>query len=216
MKKADPYSYSGQYDQEPSPQEGIMFQRSWWKIADAIPAEARCVRGWDLAATKKTTSAFTAGPKMWEKNGNYFISDMVREKGTPHEVEQIILNTSRMDGVDCKISIPLDPGAAGKTVEMNYYKLLSGFNVEITAETGSKQDRAKPLSSQCQAGNVYLIKGDWNKELIEEAAKFPNGKFKDQVDGLSRCFSSLTQDNVGDFTNKYNAPRMEHITKEEW
>ncbi|MCK5608276.1 phage terminase large subunit [Candidatus Pacearchaeota archaeon] len=218
MKKADPYMFSGQYQQSPSPQEGGIFKRAWWKICDAIPVGARCVRGWDLAATTKKTSAYTAGPKMHEKDGIYYISDVQRFKGTPGEVEQNILNTARMDGIGCKVSLPLDPGAAGKTVEANYMKLLAGFNIEITPESGSKEDRAKPFSAQCQAGNVYLVRGEWNKEYINEHANFPNGKFKDQVDASSRAFSSLTSDNVGKFSSAFCEKTMHNgtILKDEW
>jgi predicted phage terminase large subunit-like protein len=203
MKKADPYTFAGQYGQRPSPSEGGIFKRHWWKFCQVVPSGARCVRGWDLAGSKNDKAAYSAGLKMWEAEGKYYIDSVIRLRGTPGEIEQTVLNTARADGIYCKVSLPQDPGAAGLTVKMNYEKLLAGFNFEVTPESGSKEDRARPFSAQCQAGNVYLIDGSWIKEFIEECANFPNGKYKDQVDAASRCFASLTAENVGEFTSDY-------------
>ena len=35
-----------------------------------------------------------------------------------------------------------------------------------------------------EAGNVYLVKGEWNQAFMDEIEAFPSGKNDDQVDGL--------------------------------
>lgn len=202
MRKADPYMYSGQYDQEPSPADGEFFQKGWFDIVPVAPAGALTCRGWDFAGSVKTSSAYSAGIKVSLFNGTFYIEDSNRFKGLPGEVEREFLNTSHRDGKSVHISIPQDPGQAGKFQVSHFVQQLLGYSIEATPETGSKEQRARPASSQAQAGNVKLVKGDWNKEFLDELAKFPNGKFKDQVDGMTRAMARLTELKKGKMTIK--------------
>lgn len=68
---------------------------------------------------------------------------------------------------------------------------LAGLDFTITPETGDKTDRAIPFASMCNAGNVRLVKGPWNKAYIEELRNFPGSTYKDQVDASSRAFAEM-------------------------
>ncbi|MGI4803040.1 MAG: hypothetical protein ACRYG8_55205, partial [Janthinobacterium lividum] len=50
-----PYAAAGQLQQRPSPREGGLFKRSWFKIEKVIPLDVVWARGWDLAATAAQT-----------------------------------------------------------------------------------------------------------------------------------------------------------------
>ena len=189
------YTMAGQYQQRPAPREGGMFKRHWFGIVEAVPAGVRRVRGWDLAATEKQNAAYTAGVLLAEKDGIYYIENVIRERGGPAEVERIIKNAADNDGIWVKISIPQDPGQAAKTQVLAYAKLLAGFDVRFSVEgKGSKEDRARPVSAQAEIGNVKMVKGDWNSAFLEEAGMFPSGTFKDQIDALSRAFGELLKE----------------------
>ena len=58
-------------------------------------------------------------------------------------------------------------------------------------ETGAKTTRARPVASQIEAGNVTLVRANWNHAFIEELRDFPFGRKDDQVDALSRAFDML-------------------------
>ena len=90
-----------------------------------------------------------------------------------------------------RVSIPQDPGQAGKTQVLYLTRGLAGFNVITSPESGDKVTRAEPLASQINVGNVLMLRAPWNDELINEMRMFPNGKNDDQVDSLSRAFSEL-------------------------
>jgi predicted phage terminase large subunit-like protein len=51
--------------------------------------------------------------------------------------------------------------------------------------------RAEPFAAQVNVGNVLMLKGGWNQALIDEMRMFPNGKYDDQIDALSRAFSVI-------------------------
>lgn len=187
------YAYAGQYQQRPAPREGGIFKRHWFEIVPAAPANAARVRGWDLAASKGSNSAYTAGVRLSVNGGVYYIEDVVRAREDAAGVERVILNTAKMDGAGCKISIPQDPGQAGKAQVAAFARLLAGFNCRFTPETGAKESRALPVSAQAEVGNIKIVKGAWNDEFLEEITSFPAGAYKDQTDALSRAFAELLQ-----------------------
>jgi predicted phage terminase large subunit-like protein len=193
-KNTTAYAVAGQYQQRPAPREGGIFKRHWFQIVDAVPAGAICVRGWDLAATETETAAFTAGVKVAALDGVYYIEDVRRERESPAGVERLIKNTAIKDGIEVTISIPQDPGQSGKAQVAAYAKLLAGFNVRFSPESGDKEARALPVSAQAEAGNVKLVRGDWNDDYLDEMCSFPSGSFKDQVDGTSRAFARLFEE----------------------
>jgi len=198
MAKALPYMYSGQYAQSPSAAEGNVFHPDEIEIVDALPAGGvTWVRGWDFAASVPKNSEdpdYTCGGKLGIMNdGRYIIAHMVRMRGTPDKVEKCLKTTAQADGRLLKQDIPQDPGQAGKSQVLAFTKLLAGYPVVSSPESGDKVTRAEPLAAQVNVGNVVMLRGEWNQELLDEMRMFPNGAHDDQVDSLSRAFARLTQ-----------------------
>ena len=187
------YAEAGQLQQRPTPRGGGMFQRKDFHILDEAPREVlRRVRGWDLAATKDGRGAFTVGVKMCRtKDGKVVIEDVRRGRWSPGEVKTNIRACAELDGHSVVQDLPQDPGQAGKAQKSDLAALLSGFECHFSPETGSKEDRARPLAAQAESGNMYLVRAPWNDAFIGEATMFPNGEFKDQVDASSRAFARL-------------------------
>ena len=190
------YAFAGQYQQRPAPREGAMFKRQWFdgKIisAEAIPIGTRWVRHWDLAATAKKTAARTAGVKLGRTpSGGFIVGHVVTTQDEGNVVRSLIKAQAEIDGKGVEISLPQDPGQAGKVQARDYVALLAGWNVRAEPETGDKQTRAAPFAAQCEAGNVQIITGAWNDLYLDELCMFPAGSFKDQVDASSGAFGRL-------------------------
>ena len=193
------YSFAGQMQQRPVPRSGGLFNREWLKTISAMPNNCKQARGWDLAATVKDSAAYTAGVGIAQApSGDLIIFDVVRGKWSGNGVRNVILETAKSDGQKTRQSIPQDPGQSGKAQVSLFSQDLAGFDCRFSPESGDKITRALPIAAQAEAGNVYLLEGEWNKEFIDECAMFPNGKFKDQVDALSRAYSELLK------MNKFN------------
>ena len=45
-----------------------------------------------------------------------------------------------------------------------FKKLLVGYVVRSSTETGDKVTRAMPVSAQVEAGNFKLLRGEWNTD----------------------------------------------------
>lgn len=190
------FAVAGQFQQRPVPREGGMFKHHWFNTVNAIPVGTVFVRGWDLAASTKSDSPYTAGVKIGKTpEGRFIIADAKRERvNTPRTM---IKATSAQDGVECFISYPQDPGQAGKDQAKSIAIDLAGFRFKSSPESGDKATRAEPLAAQCEAGNVDILKGDWNAAFLDEICAFPNGEFMDQVDAASRAFNELASWNDG-------------------
>lgn len=186
---------------------GNMFRREWYEIVDAAPELIQVVRYWDRAATKKKEATqskteqkennpdWTVGLLMGKTASNvFYILDVVRFQGSPLEVETRIRNIAKQDGIRFMQALETDPGQAG-IVEASYLtRALAGLNIRmIPVAKASKVERAIPYSAQVQAGNVKLVRGQWNDAYLTEHENFPpppSGK-DDQVDGGSGALSVL-------------------------
>jgi predicted phage terminase large subunit-like protein len=195
MKRAKgSYAYSGQYQQRPSPRSGGMFQRSDFEVVDAIPAGGRKVRAWDFAASIPKPGRlpdWTVGLKMAYVGGIFYIEDVVRDRWSSSDVEKTLKNTASQDGIATMIRMPQDPGAAGKSDANTKIKLLAGYSAKAEPITGDKATRARPASAQAEAGNVKLLRGNWNEAFLDEISSFPNAPNDDQVDAFADALNEL-------------------------
>lgn len=205
------YATAGQYQQRPAPRGGGMFKTSWFNIINVKPFGGKAVRAWDLAATDDdANAAWTVGFLMRRTPDlRLVIEDIIRFRGSPHKVEKALYETAENDGHGVYISIPQDPGQAGKAQKASFAKLLMGYNVHFSPETGDKALRAQPFAAQAEAGNVDIIRAEWNGVFFDEAEEFPASKFKDQFDAGSRAFNFLIPRKR---SHRYVAPEL--ITNE--
>lgn len=192
MRKTDgERGFEALYQQNPTPREGSFFKVGKLEIVEALPAKLRLARAWDKASSEGTGN-YSAGVKMGaDEEGIFYIADVVRGQWSTDVRNAAIRQTAQLDGKEVKIRGPQDPGAAGKSDAEAFVKLLAGFPVRTAPVSGDKTLRADPFSAQVNAGNVKLLKGDWNKDFIEELRQFPAGKNDDQVDAAADAFEEL-------------------------
>jgi predicted phage terminase large subunit-like protein len=178
------------------PAAGLYFQRGWCKLVDAAPAELDVVRGWDLAATPKTERNdpdWTCGVKIGRdrRTGRFIVLHHVRIRDTPARVQALIKNTASQDGPSVEVSLPQDPGQAGKAQVAALTLALDGFVARGTPETGDKLTRFGPFSAQAQAGNVDVLRGLWNEDWFAALEGFPEAVHDDDADATSRAFNAF-------------------------
>lgn len=189
------YGTAGQFQQRPAPMGGGMFKRGKVEIVDAPPKKLwKTVRGWDFASTPDNPgSAATAGVKMaMDHDEVVYVLDVFHDRLSPLGVDRALKNCASADGKTCTQDIPTDPGQAGKDSAGHRTRLLHGYTVMTSPESGSKEERAGPYASQWEAGNIKLVRGPWNDAYLIELESFPVGSFADQVDASSRAYNQLT------------------------
>ncbi|GAN76369.1 phage terminase large subunit TerL [Acidisphaera rubrifaciens HS-AP3] len=189
--------WQAQFQQEPQPPDGGLFGKARIDVLPYAPVtgDVPVVRGWDLASTpeeKNRNADCTVGLKMVrERSGRFVVLDVIRFRGSPHEVIEQIRAAAFRDGPSVSIGIPQDPGQAGRMQVTAIAGALAGYRVQTSRETGSKEVRALPVVAQAEAGNIAIVKGLWNQAFLAELQEFPGGRFDDQVDALARAFGML-------------------------
>lgn len=188
-------------------ESGRMFDRSWFQIIETLPKVVESVRYWDIAATEVGANKdpdYTVGTKISRtKTNQYIVESVIRMRETSFKVEQVVRQTAEMDGRGTKIVMEQEPGSAGKAIIDHYRRnVLAGYVFYADKVTGSKESRAMPFASQAEAGNVFLLKGGWIPDYLDEFDLFPDGSHDDQVDSSSGAFTKLAE-NIGDYKVRY-------------
>jgi predicted phage terminase large subunit-like protein len=185
-------SWEALYQQNPSAREGSFFKVDRFRFIDRSDFKAvRRVRSWDVASSQDKGD-FTAGVLMGvDVEGRYCVEHVRRGQWATDERRNVIRQTAEMDGPEVIITGPEDPGAAGKDAGLDFTRRLAGFNVKLRRPDQKKELRADAYSAQVNAGNVFLARGDWTADYVEECRTFPSGKNDDQIDGSSDAFNEL-------------------------
>lgn len=167
------------------------FQRNWLVEVDKFPADAKCCRAWDKAASEPSESEpnpdYTAmSPRMYMYEGLYYIvwdchPDLydIKDSKRATELTKVygrfrlrsgerdlqILKQAKWDGKKCHIIFPIDPGAAGKVEYEHSAKMFTqeGFIVKKDPMPNNKSKllRFQPFANACQNGLVRIVKSSF-------------------------------------------------------
>lgn len=181
-----PYGASGQLQQQPSPAEGGILKRDWWKFyrsADLPPYFDEVVLSFDCAFKDTDGSDYVAGFAMGRLGPNiYLLPQRVLERldvlGTANAVR--LLDAQYHAGAKY-----IEDKANGPAVIQILRGEIPGL-IAVNPE-GNKLSRAHAIVPALAGGNIWLPEdAAWAKEFIENAAKFPNASHDDDVDALTQ------------------------------
>jgi len=182
---------------------GEMFDRRWFDLdgQEHIGRVRSWVRAWDFAGTRKRAVGhdpdWTVGTLMgWTDAGDIVVLSVIRKRDTAGAIEELVLQTARMDKTypGCSIvRVEQEPGSSGKFVTESYSRKLLGYNFEGIPATGPKSARAVPFAQAAKAGRVHLVDAPWVGDWLSEVEAFPQDSLHDdQVDSASLAFQTLT------------------------
>ena len=179
------------------PVAGMYFRREWFEIVDQAPACDLTVRFWDFAGSRVTSKNkdpdWTVGLLLGYKPPMFYVIDVVRMQDSPGAVEERLLRTAELDGRGVPIFVEQEPGSSSLYLINSLVDKLPGHVVTGIPSTGSKQTRAKPVSSAAEHGKGALVRGEWNRGFLAELEYFPDGAHDDQVDALSGAHAALVE-----------------------
>ena len=183
------------------PSAGNFFRREWFDFVQHVPKTTKICRCWDLAATEITPQTpdpdRTASVKLGLGDDGYFyVLNVTRDALNPGAVEKLIIQTALDDGRAVPLSLPQDPGQAGKTQAWHYKSnmpQLNGYIINTYVVRRDKVTRASPVSALASRRQIKIVLGHWNEAFLSELENFPDGKHDDQVDALSDAWLELSQ-----------------------
>lgn len=157
--------------------------------------KGKYARIWDLAHSAKQKLKddpdFTSGTLLMfrlnsEKNWELWIKHVSRFREETTVRDDLIRATTDKDGQSVEVGIEnsLDSKDSYATLK----RILSGKRIVKLIPVlgaGDKVARISPVEPIFEAGNVHVLRGDWNADWLTELRAFPSGKHDDQVDNIS-------------------------------
>ena len=186
-KAVGSYAWASLYMQTPSPSEGGMFRRGWWKYYKVLPKKFdQVIQSWDCTFKDKKESDYVVG-QVWGKIGaDRYLLDQVRGQMSFTETLAAIKTlTAKWPQAIAKL---VEDKANGPAVINVLKKEISGL-VPVEPE-GGKVVRATAVTPLAEAGNLYIPDPSiaaWVHDYVEEFAVFPNGAHDDQVDSTTQA-----------------------------
>lgn len=186
IKKAvGSYEWSALYQQRPSPSEGNILNRGWWKYYKVMPQRFdEVIQSWDCAFKDNDDSDFVVG-QVWGKIGaDKYLLDQVKDRmDLPATIQAVRSLSAKWQRATAKL---IEDKANGPAVIQMLKHEISGM-IPVNPQ-GGKIARAYAASPEVEAGNVYLPDpsiAPWVHDFVEETAAFPNSANDDATD----CFT---------------------------
>jgi len=181
---------AGQLQQRPSPAEGNIFKRVWFRYYDTLPDKFdKVIQSWDMAFKASKDTDYVVG-EVWGKIGvDFYLIDVVRKQmDFPTTCGAVLALTAKYPQATGKL---IEEKANGAAVMAQLGKQVGGM-IPVRPDV-SKEARAAGVSPLYEAGNVYVPRyGAFTEEFIEEHINFPNAAHDDQVDAASQAVSYLS------------------------
>lgn len=193
-RKLGSYSFAALYQQEPVPAKGVKFKREWFrKIVDEAPKGLRWKRGYDLAVSLKTSADYTASFRCaFDKDNNLYISGGFRARiEYPDQRRYIVERLQAERDTEHGVEAALHGKALIQDLRSEPRNRAFAFKeIKVAAD---KLTRALAWLNLAEAGKLFLVRGAWIDEFVNEVATFPHGKHDDQIDAVSVAVSMLAE-----------------------
>ncbi len=201
------YFWAALYQQRPSPPEGSLLKRGWWKWYRQAPETFdEVIQSWDMAFKDLKASDYVVGQVWGRKGADKYLLDQVRDQmDFPTTVQAVKALSAKWPKARAKL---VEDKANGPAVIATLKHDLAGL-IPVEPE-GGKVARASAVSPDIEAGNVYLPEiAPWVKDFVEECAAFPMGAHDDQVDAMSQALLRYGQRRLpfGFISDKQEASR---------
>lgn len=191
-----PHMWSSVYQQDPTPEEGIAVNRTWFQRYTTLPKDFDVVvSSWDLTFGAILNADYTVGLVLGRRGPQIFVIDMFR-KQIPFD-EQI----EAIRAMSVKW-----PMTTGKLIERaaNGWAAVAMLTKEIpgvmpippqfrgTDTQSAKEIRLQQVLPYMRAGNIQLpTAAPWLQAFEDELVKFPGGRNDDIVDAFSQGVTYL-------------------------
>jgi predicted phage terminase large subunit-like protein len=190
-----PRVWSALYQQNPVPDEGMYFQKEYFREIQAVPDPRgmRIYTAWDFAIGEKTHNDWNVGATILQDcNDTLYVAEIIRFRGDAFRIiEEILdcaerwghyLNTDyRVGFEDGQIYRALNPLLLKRMGERRQYPVY-----EVLKPFTDKLARARPLQGRMQHGRVLFPQdASWYGQAKMELLRFPAGQHDDVVDALA-------------------------------
>lgn len=189
-------AFAAQYQQQPSPAEGAIVKKDWFRFYTEAPAKFdELIQSWDMSFKDSENSDYVVG-QVWGRVGAHkYLLDQVRKKMSfTDSLKAVVELSNKWPTTRRKL---IEDKANGSAIISALNDKVSGI-ISITP-TESKLARLSAVCPDIEAGNVWLPESKLKpfvNDFIDEVLRFPKGKHDDQCDCFSQALNDMNQREV--------------------
>lgn len=195
-KKKSPYElgsagYEAQYQQDPTPSKGEIFDRDWFRYWHELPALSATVLSLDCTFKKKRTSDYVCLDAWGAFGLDRFLLEQIRERLSFTETLNAVLDMAGRFPNQCAVLVE---GTANGPAILDALRRVVPNLIEVNPGPASKSARAYSVQPIAQGHCVYLP-GHWTPKQIDDWLKevtgFPKRAFDDRVDTMTQALNYM-------------------------
>lgn len=181
-----PRDWSALYQQEPAPEEGTFFQRSWFKRHSAIPHNVSRYLCSDYAVTEGKGDYTEFGLFAIAPDNTIYVEDWWHGQTSSDTWIERELDMIEAHSPFCAFG---EAGVIQKAIEPMRTRRMHERGVYCRTEwmpsIADKPTRARSIQARAAMGLISLPEGPMGDRILNQLLAFPAGKHDDAVDVLS-------------------------------
>lgn len=189
MKAANPYHFSGQYQQEPTPRDGAIIKSEWFERYRVLPADKlRIVQSWDTAYKAKIANdPSVCTTWLQTKDNKFYLVESFVMRGEYTDVKRAI--QSKFEQYHPQAVLIEDKASGQSLIQEFKHSRLPVISIQPQAD---KITRLNSVSTMFESRQVFLPESaSWLADYEHELLSFPLGAHDDQVDSTSQALEWL-------------------------
>ena len=192
------YNAAGQLWQRPAPSEGGILKRKHFTIVEAHEVRRDTVASpinffLDTAFTEKTQNDPTGLMACFVRDNSLYITNCSEVYKAFPQLIDYIKQWLPINGYSDGSRAYIEPKASGKSVFQQLKKETSLNVQEIESDFVNKDklSNAHAIAPVVESGRIFLIKGAWNEDFLNQVSTFPNASHDEFVDTLCYAIDRL-------------------------
>jgi predicted phage terminase large subunit-like protein len=190
QKEHSPYTFDSVYQQRPSPRDGTLFKKSWFRYYKQSPVmvAAQCdqvMLSVDATFGKSKNSDYVSILVAGRQGARIYVLDEINERMSYSETKQALRNLQAKWPM---ASVLIERKANGDALLDEMSKEIPNV-LPFEPGNNSKYTRAQVAAERCEAGQVWLPTVEtapWIDEWIQDLVGFGTRPHDDRVDSLSQ------------------------------
>lgn len=181
-------TWNALYQGSPTPDDGNIFKRKWFKYYEKLPTLPYMLISVDATFKDKEDNDFVSIQVWGKRNSDFYLIDRVKKHFGFTETLNVIRQL-RNKYNKCS-AVLIEDKANGSAIVEVLQREFSGI-IPINPE-GGKIARANAVSPSFESGNVYFPKNkQWLYDYETELVSFPNAEHDDDVDCTTQAVNRL-------------------------
>jgi predicted phage terminase large subunit-like protein len=183
-RSADPFTFSGQMQQEPSPEDGTFFKKEWFQRYRVGSEPERLVKygAGDFAVSEGEGDYTEIAVGGFDIKEDFYLLDWWSGQTDAARWADELCRLDKAHQPELWVAESGVIKRATEPLVKQAMKKHGYFRTEWLPTTGNKAAMARSFQGLASQRKVFIPLTPWGDELIQQLLQFPAGKYDDKVD----------------------------------